>query len=172
MRGVVEDDQKLAAAVARGRPRPVTVRLRSDSLARMWPLATVVSERALVPASIDAGHLLARVAARAGANVSVRAPNTLPLRADPVRLAAALDHLLGHAIQCGAASIELSAILTPDGCVRLQVTADGVGQGRVRDAGLVESVAAAHGGTAGFEADDGGGASTWIAVPTFAGAGR
>ncbi|MEA2126320.1 MAG: hypothetical protein QOI80_3102, partial [Solirubrobacteraceae bacterium] len=79
----------------------------------MSPLATDTSQPESALASIDAGQLLARVAAGAGENVTVRAPNTLPLRADPERLGAALDHLLGIAIQRAAARVELSATLTP-----------------------------------------------------------
>jgi hypothetical protein len=135
----------------------------------MCPVATVTSQRALVPESIDAGQLLARVAARAAEDVAVSAPNTLPLRADPARLAAALDRLLDDAIRHGAAPVGLSATLTPEGCVRLQVTVQGTCQ---FDSALVQAVAAAHGGTAGVGADNGGGASVWIAVPTFAGSSR
>src|SRR4051794_36481677 len=141
----------------------------------MCAVAIAAKQHALEVTSIDAGQMLARVAASVSQSVAVRGANTLPLRADAGQLEAALTQLLDGALRHKAAPVELRASLTPDGCVLLQVTGWSAGRVGMREMdrsglALAQAIAAAHGGSAGVEATNGGSGTAWIAVPTFAGA--
>jgi signal transduction histidine kinase len=136
---------------------------------------------------VDAPELLARLAARHRGDVTVSAPNTLPVLADPLRLEQAVGNLIANAERHGAAPITLSAGPVAGGAVRISVRDRGPGlapglDGRAFErftrgdtaregegAGLglsiVQAIASAHGGTAGLDQPEEGGVEAWIELP-------
>jgi signal transduction histidine kinase len=153
------------------------------------------SEQGLLPIrpeTVNADELLSAVARRfdgrageAGRLVSV-SPSGARLRADPHRLAQALDNLVENALTYGAGDVVLGAV-SRNGHLELHVLDAGTGfpepfLGRAFDrfsraddarsrggAGLglsiVMLVAEAHGGTAGAANQATGGADVWISLP-------
>jgi heavy metal sensor kinase len=142
---------------------------------------------------LAAARLLAGAAARASAAAeaagrSVRAkrePDPL-VRADPDRVAQALDNLVANALTHGAGPVTLSAARA-NGRVELHVTDRGAGfpdglldraferfsradparsgEGTGLGLAIVGAIAAAHGGEAGARNLAGGGADVWISLP-------
>jgi heavy metal sensor kinase len=142
---------------------------------------------------LAAAHLLAGAASRASAAAaaagrSVRAerePDPL-VRADPDRVAQALDNLVANALTHGAGTVTLSAARA-NGRVELHVTDRGAGfpdglldraferfsradparsgEGTGLGLAIVGAIAAAHGGEAGARNLAGGGADVWISLP-------
>jgi two-component system OmpR family sensor kinase len=146
---------------------------------------------ALTTEAIDVGAMVASVATRFEARVGaahrslvVSCALGLTLRADRLRIEQALTNLIENAIRHGAGRIEVSAEPSPRGVV-LHVRDEGSGFGSFRErafdrfsrgdaargrggAGLglaiVETIAAAHGGSAGI-ATGTTGADVWIELP-------
>jgi signal transduction histidine kinase len=142
---------------------------------------------------VDAGAVLEGVRSRfdrrareRGADLLVTAPPGLRLAADPLRLEQALGNLVDNALRYGGPHVELAAEVAGDHA-RLHVRDDGSGfpdgfaaqaferftradaaRGR-GGAGLglaiVETIARAHGGSAGASNRPRGGADVWVDVP-------
>ena len=137
------------------------------------------------PLTLD--ELLAEVAR--GREVTVTAPSGVTLEADRLRLEQALGNLIDNAFRHGGGHVELTATIAGDR-VELHVRDDGPGfppdllehaferfsrAGTARSRGhaglglaIVDSVAKAHGGTAGAANRPEGGADVWIALPLTA----
>ncbi|UJA20388.1 HAMP domain-containing protein [Thermoleophilia bacterium SCSIO 60948] len=123
--------------------------------------------------------------------LTVVAPNDLGVLADPVRLGQALSNLVDNALRHGSGEVELSADREmTDGASRVVIRVRDRGEGfphgfRDRaferfsqadeargDSGtglglaIVSAIARAHGGSAGADNRPGGGAETWIAIPS------
>jgi signal transduction histidine kinase len=145
------------------------------------------------PERLDAAELLAsgarRFEARAqesGRELRVAEPDGLTLHADRLRVEQALANLVDNALRHGEGPVELAAEPAGDG-VRLHVRDRGPGfdasldgqaferftrGDRARSRGgtglglaIVDAIARSHGGSAGADARDGGGADAWIELP-------
>lgn len=181
--GRSEDELRRALASAEEEARRLT-RLSEDLL--------VVSraDQGRLPVRterIDACALLHTVAGRFGDGVRVVEDADAPtLSADPLRLEQAVGNLVDNALRHGGGEVELRAA-RENGAVALHVLDHGPGlppslagrafarftrgdEAREGDgAGLglaiVAAIASAHGGDAGIDARDGGGADAWIRLP-------
>jgi signal transduction histidine kinase len=145
------------------------------------------------PERLDAAELLASGARRfearakeAGRELRVAEPDGLTLHADRLRVEQALANLVDNALRHGEGPVELAAEPAGDG-VRLHVRDRGPGfdasldgqaferftrGDRARSRGgtglglaIVDAIARSHGGSAGADARDGGGADAWIELP-------
>jgi signal transduction histidine kinase len=146
------------------------------------------------PERLDAGELLATTARRfetraaeSGRELRVASTDGLAVHADRLRAEQALANLVDNALRHGEGAIELLAEPAGDG-VRLHVLDRGPGfdpsldgraferftrGDRARSRGgtglglaIVEAIARSHGRAAGAAAREGGGADTWIELPT------
>jgi two-component system, OmpR family, sensor kinase len=144
----------------------------------------------LRPEDVDAGELLAAVAARfdgaAGRPVRATDGAGTVVRGDRVRLEQALGNLVDNALRHGAGDVALAARRLPDG-VELHVTDAGPGfapdflahaferfaradgarsrGGAGLGLAIVAAIAASHGGSARAANLPGGGADVWIHLP-------
>jgi two-component system OmpR family sensor kinase len=144
----------------------------------------------LRPEELDAGELLAAVAARfdglAGRPVRVAGGAPTVVRGDRVRLEQALGNLVDNALRHGAGDVELAARPVAGG-VELHVTDGGPGfapdvlehaferfaradgarsrEGAGLGLAIVAAIAASHGGSARAANLPGGGADVWIHLP-------
>jgi two-component system OmpR family sensor kinase len=145
---------------------------------------------ALHPQTVNAAGLLQAAADRAGdTRITVDAEDATTLRADPGRVAQALDNLLANARRYADEWILLTALVR-DGTVELHVLDDGPGfpagflprawerfaradAGRTQDGtglglAIVRTIAELHGGVVGAANRPAGGADVWIALPAAA----
>jgi signal transduction histidine kinase len=145
---------------------------------------------ALHPQTVNAAGLLKAAADRAGdTRITVDAEDATTLRADPGRVAQALDNLLANAQRYADEWILLTALVR-DGTVELHVLDDGPGfpagflprawerfaradAGRTQDGtglglAIVRTIAELHGGAVGAANRPAGGADVWIALPAAA----
>lgn len=128
-------------------------------------------------------------AQQAGRSLTVDDPGPMVFRADRLRLDQALGNLVDNALQHGRGAITIAAAPDGDG-VRLSVADEGPGMpsdfapraferfsradpGRGDGGGglglaIVEAIARAHGGEAGFSAGDGAGFTAWLSIPASA----
>jgi signal transduction histidine kinase len=127
---------------------------------------------------LDVRDLLSERAARLAPAATVDVPAGLAVRADPDRVAQAVDNLLVNALRHGAEPVALHARAS-DGLVELHVTDAGPGFGgaatrafeRFHGEGsglglsIVAAIAGAHGGRAGARDRPEGGADAWIELP-------